>query len=83
MVKEKLKLVKQILEYNVEARGDGYGIFLNIIADTVYSGRIDFRRFNVESWTRARRKVMEKYPHLDNRTNITDEAEAMVRGEMS
>jgi len=84
MVVEKLKLTKQILEHYPITRGDGHGDFLNQVAFTLFGfGHIDFNTFSVESWTRARRKVMELYPHLDNRTGKTETAVDQVRREVA
>lgn len=78
-----MDFVKKILENNPAARTDGNGSFLNIVADQLFGDSvIDFNKFNVESYTRARRKVMELYPHLDGRTNNTKEAEETVKEEM-
>lgn len=84
MITEKLKLTKQILEDDPEARCDGYGIFLNKVTSILFKNEtIDFNKFSVESWTRARRKVMELNPHLDNRTKRTSMAEDTVRREVA
>lgn len=84
MITEKLKLTKQILEDHPDARGDGNGNFLNIVAYKLYGSRsINFNQFNTESWTRARRKVMEQNPQLDNRTHRTAKAEETVKREVA
>lgn len=84
MILEKLKLTKQILENYPITRGDGNGDFLNQVAFTLFGlGHIDFNTFSVESWTRARRKVMELNPHLDSRSRLTFKAEATVRSEVA
>ena len=82
MTKEKLSLTKQILEEYPQTRYDGNGEFLNIVLDKIYQGEVDFKVFNTESWTRARRKVLELNPQLDYRTKITRQLEDTVRSEM-
>jgi len=82
MIKEKLSLTKQILEEYPQTRYDGNGEFLNIVLDKIYQGEVDFKVFNTESWTRARRKVLELNPQLDYRTKITRQLEDTVRSEM-
>ena len=67
--------VKKILEDFPNARGDGYGNFLNLVSRIVYGGEVDFHVFKVETWTRARRKVMELFPHLDDRKSAASEAD--------
>lgn len=84
MVEEKLQFTMQILEDYPETRCDGYGNFLNKVTSIIFKDKkIDFTKFSVESWTRARRKVMELYPHLDNRTKRTSMAEETVRREVA
>ena len=84
MIKEKLKLAKQILTEHPQTRGDkGTGEFLNIVAKTIYNNNIDFRYFNVESWSRARRKALELYPYLDERSFGTFEAQRVVESEVA
>ena len=68
MIKEKLEITKQILEDFPETRGDGNG---------------NFNTFNTESYSRARRKVLELHPELDERTKHTNSAEAQVRKEVA
>tara|TARA_R110000823_G_C15932894_1_gene499676 strand:+ start:62 stop:316 length:255 start_codon:yes stop_codon:yes gene_type:complete len=83
MIKEKLEFTKQILTDYPETRGDGNGIFLNKVAEQLCpDGIIDFTVFNMESYTRARRKVLELNSDLDNRTSKSDECENIIRGEM-
>ncbi len=84
MIKEKLNQTKKILETYPETRGDGNGIFLNKVRDLIFKDKvIDFTVFKTETWSRARRKVLELNPHLDNRTSKTAECECIARGEMS
>ena len=76
MVLEKLQIAKEILEQNPEACSDnGGGIFLNDISLKLYPLGVDFTEFNVETYLRARRKVLELNPHLDLRTSKTKEVE--------
>lgn len=83
MIKEKYTIAKRIIEESVSVRGDnGTGNFLNIVAKEVYNGKIDFNEFSPESWTRARRKVLENNKHLDYRTNKTKEVEELVKEEL-
>jgi len=85
MITEKLQLTRQILEDHPETRGDGYGNFLNVVTTKLFGHKttIDFNRFSVESWTRAKRKVLEQNPHLDNRTYRTAVAEETVKREVA
>lgn len=84
MIKEIMPFVKQILEEHPETRSDGYGLFLNKVTEKLFPKTpVDFTEFSVESYTRAKRKVLELNPSLDNRTQKTIDAEAAVRNEMS
>ena len=83
MIKELIPFVEKILTDHPETRGDGYGLFLNKVTDILFSdGRVDFTQFSVESYTRARRKVFETNPELDDRTSKTTTAENVVKNEM-
>lgn len=83
MIKDKYAITKRILEDYTSTRGDGKtGEFLNIVAREVYKGNIDFNEFNVESWTRSRRKVLENNKHLDWRTSRTKDCEWLVQKEL-
>jgi len=83
MVKDKLGFVKKVLEDHPATRSDGNATFLNVVAFKLFGNKlIDFNNFNVESYTRARRRVMEQNPHLDDRTIKTSQAEETVRKEM-
>ena len=84
MIKEKISVTLQILENNPQTRGDrGTGEFLNIVAKEIYKNKLDFRLFNTESWTRARRKVLEVHPELDNRTYKTFIAQRVAESEVA
>ncbi len=84
MIKEKLSLTKTILQENPETRNDGHGKFLNKVVEVLYNGeKVDFESFTPESWTRARRKIMELFPELDNRTSRTKDCEDQVKKEMA
>lgn len=84
MIKEKLNLTKQILEDFPETRKDGNGNFLNQIYITLYKNEpINFNTFNAESYARARRKVLELHPELDERTKHTNNAECQVKREVA
>lgn len=84
MITEKLEFVKSILEKYEETRGDGNGEFLDKVRETLFGlSNFSFKEFNTESYTRARRKVLETNPHLDNRTKHTNNAEATVRREVA
>jgi len=76
---DKTQAALDILSRYPETRGDGHGVYLNKVVELFYGGKPDFREFVPESWTRSRRKVQEKYPHLDERTSKTDEAEEAYR----
>ena len=84
MITEKLALTKQILEDYPETRKDGSGPFLNKVYTTLYKDTpINFNTFNTESYTRARRKILELHPELDNRTKHTNNAECQVKREVA
>lgn len=83
MSKLNLDKTKALLQEHPEARGDGAGIFLNLIYNELYGdAKPDFREFNTETWTRSRRKVLEQFPNLDNRTVITKECEEQIKSEV-
>ena len=84
MINEHNNMTLEILERYPETRTDsGADIFLNIMAEFMFKEKkIDFRHFKVESLARSRRKVLERNPHLDNRTKKTAQAEEIVRAEM-
>lgn len=85
MIIEKIKTAKQILENYPQTRRDkGSAEFLNKVHYKLFGDKpVDFRYFNTESWTRARRKALEKYPELDERDRITDNAVATVKREVA
>ena len=76
---DKTAAALEILSRYPETRGDGHGVYLNKVVELFYNSRPDFREFVPESWTRSKRKVQEKYPELDERTNKTKEAEKQYR----
>jgi len=81
MITEKLNIALRILKVNPATRGDGNGEFLNAVSKEVnFDG--DFKNFAVESWTRAKRKMLEKHPELDMRTYKTRNAQYQVASEM-
>jgi len=84
VIKEYYKISKQILEAYPKTRKDnGASEFLNIASRMIFKDKqIDFHVFKVESFTRARRKVLEQNPHLDERTSKNTLAEQIVRAEM-
>lgn len=84
MIKEKLAFSKKILEEYPQTRGDrGNGKFLNIVYKTLHGNETpNFTYFNTESWTRARRKVLQMHPELDNRGIETFEAHRTVAEEV-
>ena len=83
MINDKLDLTYKILHNFPETRGDGHGKFLNKVRDILFKhDDIDFEKFNVESWTRARRKVLELHRELDNRTIRTSRAVNTVISEV-
>ncbi len=83
MIKEKLPFVKKILAEHPRTRGDGYGTFLNTIVKELYGDKqVDFNVFNAGSYMRARRKVLEMNPELDERTVGTKIAEDTLCAEM-
>lgn len=82
MIRDKMLITHKILEKNSSFCGDnGSGDFLNHIAKYIYYGKIDFNKFSPESWTRARRKVLELNPILDKRTRVTKEQEEQIKKE--
>jgi hypothetical protein len=85
MITEKIKLTKEILEDTPLACGDGgTGHFLNEVVLRVYKGkRVDFRVFNMESWSRARRKVLQDNPQLDTRTQRTKDIQNQYKKEVA
>lgn len=84
MITEKMKISKMILEQFKDTRGEKCtGNFLNRVAELVYDGNVDFNEFNTESYVRARRKVLELNPHLDERTSVTKEIESLVKKEVA
>ena len=82
MITEKLKIALRILKVNPKTRGDGNGEFLNAVSKEVHFDG-DFKNFAVETWTRARRKTLEKHPELDMRTSKTKHAQDQVASEMA
>lgn len=83
MIADKITLTHQILLDHPETRGDGNGKFLNKLVECLFDGQpIDFERFNVSSYTRARRKVLELHSELDNRTIRTSRAVNTVISEV-
>jgi len=84
MINEKLELAQSILTDYPETRGDGNGNFLNKVYSKLHLQKpINFNEFNTESWTRARRKVLELHPELDERTKYTNQAESCAKKEMA
>lgn len=84
MIEEKQELTKQILEDYPETRCDGNGEFLNKVYEKLYQDQpVNFNTFNAESYSRARRKVLELHPELDERTKHTNNAEMQVRREVA
>jgi hypothetical protein len=83
MINEKLSITLKILTNYPLTRGDGHGHFLNKVYETIHKNEpVDFTKFNAESWTRAKRKVLEQNPSLDMRTHITKECEDIVKSEV-
>lgn len=84
MSKLNLDKTKALLLAHPEARGDGAGIFLNLMHQELFGDvKTDFTKFNTETWSRSRRKVLEQFPYLDNRTVITKECEEQIKSEVT
>lgn len=85
MITEKKALTKKILEkYPDTATDGGTGNFLNAVVLELYGNNhnIDFNIFTPNTWSRARRKVLNENPHLDKRTEKTKEVEEIVKSEI-
>lgn len=83
MILEKKSITLKILREQPITRCDGNGHFLNAVKKELgLLGNIDFNSFDVESWTRCRRKVLEDHTELDMRTRKTRKAQIQVMNEM-
>ncbi len=84
MITDKFGITMEILVKYPETRSDGYGLFLNRLMQKLFlNEEIDFTKFSVGSYMRARRKCLVMHPALDERTKKTSDAEARVKKEMS